>query len=389
MALCLLTIPRSHAADWPCWRGSQHDGISSETLEGATGLEQVWSAVVGGGHASVAVAAGRVYTLGRPDDGNEYVYCFHHATGKLNWKYSYPIEQTANDNNARRGPACTPAIDGDRVYTLGHGGELHCLDLGGQKKWSYLFPWGKTGQEDYGFSQSPLIVGDLVIINQGKRGTAFDKWTGRIVWGGDATWGACCAAVPYSDGVITSSWGGEQDQNVYVHGVDLKGNVQWTIPWRVNWGCLCASPIVRDGKLLLMGPTREDSLGLARYSFGAKQPDWSDRRTQSYTGQPLLLGELVYGICEPGVLFCIDWKSGETLWKQRGYHTRSALMAAGDTLIVQDGAGDLVLVATPSGKELMRHPEAVGDTYTAATYANGFIYCRDMEGKLVCFRVQR
>src|SRR5258706_12786974 len=81
------------AEDWPCWRGPEHNGISRETGWSTTwpseGPKQLWKASVGIGFSSVAVAQGRLFTLGNRNE-TDTVYAFDAETGKELWKHSYP-----------------------------------------------------------------------------------------------------------------------------------------------------------------------------------------------------------------------------------------------------------------------------------------------------------
>ena len=69
VVLLIALMPvRSEADDWPNWRGPQHNGISQETnwLGDWPAFEPVilWEQQVGTGFSSIAVADGRVYTMG-------------------------------------------------------------------------------------------------------------------------------------------------------------------------------------------------------------------------------------------------------------------------------------------------------------------------------------
>src|SRR5204862_2152643 len=79
--------------DWPRWRGPDLNGISKETGWStnwpAEGPRQLWKASVGTGFSSVAIADGRLFTLGNRD-ATDTVYAFDAQTGKEVWKYSYP-----------------------------------------------------------------------------------------------------------------------------------------------------------------------------------------------------------------------------------------------------------------------------------------------------------
>ncbi len=56
------------------------------------------------------------------------VECLHAETGATYWQFRYPteFEDRYGYNN---GPRSSPVIDGDRVYTYGAKGKLHCLEL--------------------------------------------------------------------------------------------------------------------------------------------------------------------------------------------------------------------------------------------------------------------
>ena len=70
------------------------------------------------------------------------------------------------------GPRASPVIDGDRVYTYGAEGKLHCLEardrrgvLEARHSAEYKVP-----QDFFGTATTPLIEGDLLIINVGAPG---------------------------------------------------------------------------------------------------------------------------------------------------------------------------------------------------------------------------
>src|SRR5262249_56881415 len=91
------------------------------------------------------------------------------------------------------GPRSTPTYHQGKLYCLFLMGELVCLTTGGKKVWeANIFKdtgaKNLTGQTIFywGVSSSPLVEGDLVIVQPG--GTkdnsvaAFHKDTGQIVW---------------------------------------------------------------------------------------------------------------------------------------------------------------------------------------------------------------
>ena len=113
--------------DWPQWRGPRRDGVSRETglLDGwpTERLRVAWRASCGEGYSALAIAGSRAFTHDRQDN-NETVVCWHAATGEEIWRYRYPASAEIAYGS---GPRATPAVDGDRIYTVGVTGIMHCL----------------------------------------------------------------------------------------------------------------------------------------------------------------------------------------------------------------------------------------------------------------------
>ena len=76
------------SAEWPGWRGPNHDGKSLDTgllKEWPSGPKLLWKADdIGVGFSSVAVAGGKVYISG-DRDGKLMIFAFD-LDGKLLWK---------------------------------------------------------------------------------------------------------------------------------------------------------------------------------------------------------------------------------------------------------------------------------------------------------------
>ena len=191
------------AADWPNFRGPDHNGISKEAGWSSTwpteGPKQLWKAKVGTGFASFAVAGGRAYTMGNTDD-TDNVFCFDATTGKEIWKHSYaaPLDPKYYEG----GTSATPTVDGDRVYTVSKRGVVHCLDAA---KGSVI--WSKKLADDlgakvptWGFAGSVLIAEELAILNIGSAGAALDKKTGKVIWSSGADASGYSTPVPIKAG---------------------------------------------------------------------------------------------------------------------------------------------------------------------------------------------
>ena len=194
-------VPAS-AADWPQWLGPNRDSVWREDglLETfpASGPKVLWRQSVGGGFAGPAVADGRVFVMdyltaespvpsaSRRDalTGTERVLCFSARDGQLLWKHEY---DRAYHISYATGPRVTPAVDADRVYTLGAEGDLKCLRVAdGTVVWSRDLPRDYEFETPtWGFAGHPLVDGQKLICLVGGEGSiavAFDKLTGQEIW---------------------------------------------------------------------------------------------------------------------------------------------------------------------------------------------------------------
>ena len=114
----------SPAVSWPTFRGADRTAVAPDTgllaawPEG--GPKLVWeSAGAGRGYASVAIAGGRIYTLGdgpsTADDKDEYLTCFNQANGRPLWK-AKTGEAWNEGDPSWQGSRSTPSVDANRIY---------------------------------------------------------------------------------------------------------------------------------------------------------------------------------------------------------------------------------------------------------------------------------
>lgn len=198
-----LTAP-SVADDWPQFLGPNRDGTSSEkgilrTWPDA-GPEVLWKVSVGKGFGGPVAKDGTVYLLDRDDDVGETLRCFDLTNGKELWKFAYDAPGGVMFPGSRG----VPTVDGKHIYTCGHNGDLHCIDLDTHKpvwKANIWTDFGGTPPPDGGgfrrgrrapgsfpfwaITQNPLVYGDLLIIaSQAPEAgvVAYEKLTGKVKW---------------------------------------------------------------------------------------------------------------------------------------------------------------------------------------------------------------
>src|SRR5438552_865376 len=173
----------SKSGEWPQFRGPRRDDISSDTgllkKWPKAGPPVVWQAQgIGSGFSSVAVAGGKVYTM-----GNKGASCFLFALDGKDGKVLWFTKVGRPGGNL----GCTPTVDGDRVYGIGQEGDLVCLDVTtGEVHWRKNFQKHFGGH--YGgwhYTESPLVDGEKLVCTPGAADAtivALDKMTGDVLW---------------------------------------------------------------------------------------------------------------------------------------------------------------------------------------------------------------
>jgi outer membrane protein assembly factor BamB len=386
LLFALAPILSAQASDWSRWRGPDANGISAESdwrpqaLTSAPKLK--WKTNLGVGHSSVSIAGKRLYTMGNVG-GSDTVYCFDSETGKLLWRFPY-----ACPAGNFSGPRATPTLDGVLLYTLSRKGDALCLDAEtGKPKWAKdLIREFKAQPTDYGLCGSPLIVGDLVIYNALENGVALNKLTGEKVWVSSEGPGGYATPVPFksqgNDRVAIFS-----AKNLHI--VDpATGKKLQSHSWQTQFDGNAADPVFFDDKLFITSAW-ERGCALLDVSGGAARVLWENKNLRGHLSSPIYLDGYFYGIDDNtpnGQLRCLDAKTGDVKWSQKGMF--ESMSIAGGRILALDKKG-LLVIAEASPKEYKELARAAilnskARNWTAPVLANGFVYCRNGDGDLVC-----
>ncbi len=392
--LLVAGILNCEAADWPNWRGPDHNGISKEAgwnAEFPDGEPKIaWKTNVGTGFSSASVANGLLYTIGNRD-GTETVYALDANTGKEAWKFSY--ECALDPKYFEGGPTSTPAAAGKFVYTLSRRGHLFCFDAATGK-----VHWGSNIAEDHGmppptwgFSGSPLVQGDLVILNMGAAGMAVRADSGKVVWKSENIESGYSTPVPVKRGEKTYVLLGTQKA---WNALDIAtGEELWSIRWLTRYNVNAADPIL-SGDRLVVASGYGKGAALFNWNEGADLDEiWRSKELRSQMNPAVLFDGHLYGTDgdagNKAPLNCIDIENGETMWSERGVGTGGITIADGK-LIVLSSRGELIIApATHEGFELTSRGQVLGGKcWTVPVLANGRIYCRNADGDLACVDVR-
>jgi outer membrane protein assembly factor BamB len=405
LALSLGILPADSAAtpteqsplDWPQWRGANRDAVSLETglldrwPDG--GPRVLWRTEVGAGYSGVAVTDGKLYT---PWDENEtqFLFCLDARTGKELWRRRLG---TAFTNHYGNGPRSTPAVGGGTVFAIGTEGRLVAADKDtGKLLWQHdLVEEFGTGLPSYGYSSSPLIVDDRLVVEAGGKNAAFmgfDRGTGDPVWSSQKDRPA------YSSPIDVSIHGVRQVVFWSAHGLHSVSPDDGTLLWKYPWETFC--PVTGDplntGTPIFVAPDRlfissgSGAAVLRVLRAGGKfqtETVWKSENMRSDVNTALLLGNYIYGF-DRGFLQCLDVRTGEVEWKARGFQ-RGSLIAADGKLIVLGEAGNLAIVSADPDGFIEKDSAKVlsGKNWRAPRLAGGNLYLRNQE-ELVCLSLK-
>jgi len=413
----LVGLSPALAADWPHWRGPNRDGTTPESSgwPRAWPPRKLWSTNVGVGCTSPIVVGNRLYVMGwqgkdksvaRPG-GRDTLYCFDLHTGRTLWKQSYPCRYQGRlrkgDERQYGGPLSTPAFDKSTgfIYTLSVDGDLRCWDAKNRGKlvWAMNLhekftikrrPFISAGHCDYGHTTSPLIHGDLLIVEVGDTKAtvvAFDKKTGEVRWKSKYH-----DPPGHSGSPVIMTVGGREylallaTYHFLVMRLDPghEGEPIGKIDWRTDFDCNIPTPAAIGNKVVVTSDYNQNRSTLFEVSPSGLEPVWTSRAC-SKVGCPVIHKGRVFFVNR--YLWCVDLGTGKVLWRGGGFGNGNCLVT-GDDKVIAFGNRRLVLAdaTANSYKELSKVSGVVRSIcYPQVTLANGVLACKDHYGNLVCF----
>lgn len=386
------------SADWPQWRGPTRNGISTET-----GLLSRWPVMgprrvrsiegVGKGYASVVIADGRIFTIGK-DGAVVFARAYSEKDGSGLWKTR--IGETG------RKALSTPTVDGERVHAMDPDGNLFCLQADNGKvvwKRSFAEEFGGQLQNGRGFAESPLIDGEFLVGTPGGSQhtmVKLEKASGKTVW-------SCSVKAFGPRGRAGAGFSSPVAMTVdrvpiYVQFIGrgligvraTDGKFQWgynkiaipqaNIPTPVVFGNrVFASNGYNCGSALLKLSGDGQGGVVVKEEYHLR-----GREFQNHHGGFVYVDGHIFGGhgSNNGLPTCIEIDSGDVLWKRRGPGAGSAaIIYAEGHLYMRYSNGVIALVeASTEGYRLkgsFRLPGAGNDSWSHPVLANGHLYLRE------------
>jgi len=388
-----VVIDRPHAAEWPGFRGPHRDsilrGVQIVTDWTTSPPLQMWRRPIGPGWSSFAVDGDIIYTQEQRGE-EEIVAAYKLSSGEPLWRHRDPARFW--ESNGGAGPRGTPTLLNGRVYTMGATGVVNALDA----KTGALI-WSRNAATDtgaklpeWGFTSSPLVMDDLVIVATSGRLVAYDIASGKPRLTEKSKGGSYSSPHPLTiDGVR---------QVLLVNGGGASsfapdtGKVLWDHEW--PGGAIIQPAVIANGDMLISSNDVMGGVGTRRLavtmSAGAWKVEerWTSRGLKPFYNDLVVHKSHAYGF-DGSILAAIDLTDGERKWKGGRYGNGQLLLLPDqDLLLVLSEEGELALVkaAPDQFTEVARFKAIEGKTWNHPVLVRDILLVRNGE-EMAAFRL--
>ncbi|MFN3153617.1 PQQ-binding-like beta-propeller repeat protein [Bremerella sp.] len=432
------------ANDWPQWQGLHRDAISQET-----GLMKSWPSEgprlawrvddLGGGDSTPSIADGRIFGMSNRGE-DEVVWALSEESGKQQWVTKLGPAYKQDMPQSKEGPGCTPTVDGKLLFVMGMAGNVACLNVE-----DGAIVWQRDLKEDFGgtiprwsYRESPLIDGEKMIVTPGGNMAtivALDKQTGKTLWQTKTQEEeAQPEAAPMreesrdepprgegrSRGRRGFGRGGPRPDAAYASAIaiDFEGQRQYVqltakalvsvaadngqLLWKYDrpanaMGINCSTPIYQDGLVFAASAYGNGggAVKLNKNDDGTIEAEevYFTSNMQNHHGGMIVVDGCLYGANGGnggGFLACLDYQTGDVLWRERSAQKGALAMADGLLYLrTEDGT---VLLVEPNKAEYVEkgrfeQPDRTDSpAWAHPVIANGKLYIRDHD-LLLCYDV--
>ena len=401
MIAIFVSIAGAHTAaeNWPQWRGPSLNGLSGEKnlpLKWSQTENVSWKLPTPAWSGSTPIVWGDTVFLNVGDNNELSLWAIDRTKGTVRWKR--PLGGGNRRMMKQNMSSPSPVTDGSLVWVMTGTGILKAFDFAGKEIWmrNIQQDYGRFGLQ-WGYASSPLLHEDSLYV-QVLHGMhtddpsyllRIDKMTGQTKWrvvrltqarfeSPDAY--TTPALLRYPGGTEIVITGGD-----VVTGHDpATGKELWRAnglnPRNDGSYRIVASPIVQGE--MIFAPSRERPL-LALKAGGRGDVTTSHVLWSFNNGPdvptPVSDGAYLYSINDRGILFCLDAKTGKTVYGpqrlRNATYSGSAVLADGKIYITDEDGVTTVLQSGPKFALLAEND--LGDyTLSSPAISEGQIFVR-------------
>jgi outer membrane protein assembly factor BamB len=383
------------AGDWPAFRGPDRDGVIPGIMIAtdwrATPPQLLWRRSVGPAWSSVIVIGDRLFTQEQRGE-QETVVCYEASTGKEVWVHADAVRFEGPPAGA--GPRATPTFADGRLFTLGGTGILNCLDAAtGARFWSHDVTADAPAKPPmWGYSSSPLVVDDQVIVFAGGEGDR--NLLAYRADSGAPTWAAPASHDTYSSPQLATVGGQRQCLLLGDQGLTAVDPATGKVLWQHGWVQAGAPRSVQAHVLgtsqVVAGTLSGPGVGLVHVTSEGDQwkvaEVWSTLQMKPEFPDFVVHGGYAYGF-DGAILCCLDLATGKRRWKEGRYGRGQVMLLPEQALLlVTSEKGEVLLVAADPERhqELGRFRALAEKTWNHPVVARGRLYVRNAE-EMACF----
>jgi outer membrane protein assembly factor BamB len=383
--------------EWSQYRGPNRDGVAISNISikawpNGSQPFQVWKKSIGEGFSGISIAGEQLITA-FAEDNNEFLGGFEKTTGREAWRIALGkmfVEEMGN------GPRSTPTIDGDFTYILDSYGGLYCVNIkSGEQIWKVsLTDKFEIMRPLRGFSTSPLILDETLIIHGGGKNSAFiglDKATGKTIWqtgesiaGHSSPFTAVISNVEQSVFTISRIVEKNGERQILDETVSLSSNGK--ILWRgPSLPQIIAMPVfVPPNKVFISSSVENGCLLIQVLSDGKIETVWHNKEMRNHFNSSVYYKDHIYGFSS-STLKCLEAETAHRKWSTRGFG-KGSLIIVDEKLLVLSDRGKLAMIeATPKGYNEFAQAQVIeGKSWTSPTFSDGKIYLRNQK-EMACY----
>jgi outer membrane protein assembly factor BamB len=328
--------------------------------------------------------------------------CLDKASGKVLWdKVAHRAVPRLERHTKATHANSTPATDGRRIVAILGSEGLFAFDMGGQPLWRVDLGKMDAGTYDaptlqWGFASSPILHDGKVFVQcdvlSEQFVAAFDAREGKQLWRTTrhdvATWSTpLLVDAKSSPQLILNGW-------KEIGGYDLNDGRQL---WRLQGGgdIPVASPILAGDRVILTSghgnfrPIRAVRLSargdITPPEIGTTNASilWCHPRQGNYLQTPIIVGHLVWGCSNDGIVSCFDAGTGDVKYSERigggGQAFTASPVAAGDKLYFTGEQGDVFLLPATERFQVLQTNSLGSLCLATPASSDGKIYFRTID----------